>query len=140
MAVRSDVSDSAAVEEMVDKVEAEFESVDILISNAGIALQQSLEEITVEDWDRVMNVDLRSAFLLAKRLASRMREQEWGRMVFVSSVAAFTGVIVGAHYTDLEGRSNRPRAHTGWSSRASRRHGERRGARTYRGRGDTTRR
>ena len=44
MAVRSDVSDSAAVEEMVDKVEAEFESVDILISNAGIALQQSLDE------------------------------------------------------------------------------------------------
>jgi 3-oxoacyl-[acyl-carrier protein] reductase len=55
--------------------------------------------ITVEDWDRVMNVNLRSAFLLAKRLAPRMREQECGRMVFVSSVAAFTGGIVGAHYT-----------------------------------------
>ncbi len=56
MAVRSDVSDPAAVEEMVDKVEAELGSVDILISDAGIAPQQSLEEITVEDWDRVMNV------------------------------------------------------------------------------------
>ncbi len=78
-AVRSDVSDPAAVEEMVDKVEAELGSVDILISNADIALQQSLEEITVEDWDRVMNVNLRSASLPAKRLAPRMREQEWGR-------------------------------------------------------------
>jgi 3-oxoacyl-[acyl-carrier protein] reductase len=99
MAVGSDISDPAAVEEMVSKVEAELESVDILISNAGIAPQQSLEEITVEDWDRVMDVNLRSAFLLAKRLAPGMREREWGRMVFVSSVAAFTGGIVGPHYT-----------------------------------------
>ena len=79
MAVRSDVSDLAAVEEMIDKVEAELGSVDILTSSAGIAPQRSLEEITVEDWDRVMNVNLRSTFLLAKRLAPRMREQEWGR-------------------------------------------------------------
>jgi len=99
MAVGSDVSDPSAVEEMVGKVEAELGSVDILISNAGIAPQQSLEEITVEDWDRVMDVNLRSAFLLAKRLAPGMHERKWGRMVFVSSVAAFTGGIVGAHYT-----------------------------------------
>jgi len=99
MAVGSDVSDPSAVEEMVGKVEAELGSVDILISNAGIAPQQSLEEITVEDWDRVMDVNLKSAFLLAKRLAPGMHERKWGRMVFVSSVAAFTGGIVGAHYT-----------------------------------------
>jgi len=99
MAVGSDVSDPSAVEEMVGKVEAELGSVDILISNAGIAPQQSLEEITVEDWDRMMDVNLRSAFLLAKRLAPGMHERKWGRMVFVSSVAAFTGGIVGAHYT-----------------------------------------
>jgi 3-oxoacyl-[acyl-carrier protein] reductase len=48
---------------------------------------------------RVMSVNLRPAFLLAKRLASGMRERGWGRVVLVSSVAAFTGEIVGPHYT-----------------------------------------
>src|SRR5919199_2847948 len=99
VAVGSDVSDPAALEEMISTVEAELGSVDILISNAGIAPQQSLEEITVEDWDRVMDVNLRPAFLLAKRLAPGMRERGWGRIVFVSSVAAFTGGLVGPHYT-----------------------------------------
>jgi 3-oxoacyl-[acyl-carrier protein] reductase len=99
VAVGSDVSDPVALEEMACIVEAELGSVDILISNAGIAPQQSLEEITVEDWDRVMAVNLRPAFLLAKRLAPGMRGREWGRMVFISSVAAFTGGIVGPHYT-----------------------------------------
>jgi 3-oxoacyl-[acyl-carrier protein] reductase len=69
------------------------------VSNAGIASPQELEEITVEDWDKVMGVNLRPAFLLAKRLASGMRERGWGRMVLVSSVAACTGGIVGPHYT-----------------------------------------
>lgn len=99
VAVGGDVSDPAALEEMVSTVEAELGPVDILISNAGIAPQQDLEEITTEDWDRVMDVNLRSAFLLAKRLAPGMRERGWGRIVLVSSVAAFTGGIVGPHYT-----------------------------------------
>jgi 3-oxoacyl-[acyl-carrier protein] reductase len=99
VAVGGDVSDPAALEEMAGTVEAELGPVDILINNAGIAPQQDLEEITAEDWDRVMDVNLRPAFLLAKRLAPAMRERQWGRIVFVSSVAAFTGGIVGPHYT-----------------------------------------
>lgn len=69
------------------------------MSNAGIAPRQELEEISVEDWDRVMEVNLRPAFLLPKRLAPGMRERGWGRIVLVSSVAAFTGGLVGPHYT-----------------------------------------
>jgi 3-oxoacyl-[acyl-carrier protein] reductase len=99
VAVGGDVSDPAALEEMAGNVESELGPVDILVSNAGVAPQQGLEEITVEDWDRVMDVNLRPAFLLAKRLAPGMRERDWGRIVFVSSVAAFTGGIVGPHYT-----------------------------------------
>lgn len=99
VAVGGDVSDPAALEEMAGAVEAELGPVDVLISNAGIAPQQGLEEITAEDWDRVMDVNLRPSFLLAKRLAPAMRERQWGRIVFISSVAAFTGGIVGPHYT-----------------------------------------
>ena len=99
VAVGGDVGDPADVEGMVGTAETELGPIDILVSNAGIAPQQGLEEITLEDWDRVMNVNLRPAFLLARRLTPGMRERGWGRMVFISSVAAFTGGLVGAHYT-----------------------------------------
>lgn len=83
---------------MVSAAEEETNPIDVLVSNAGIAPPQELEEITVEDWDRVMGVKLRPAFLLAKRLAPGMRERGWGRVVLVSSVAALTDGIVGPHY------------------------------------------
>ncbi len=97
--VGGDVSDPAEVEEMVSEVESSLGAVDILVSNAGIAKSQGLEEITVEDWDEVMDVNLRPAFLLAKRLTPGMRDRGWGKVIFISSVAAFTGGIIGPHYT-----------------------------------------
>lgn len=99
VAVGGDVRDPAAVEDMCGMVEDALGPVDVLVSNAGIAPKQSFEEVTDADWDRVMEVNARSAFLLARRLAPGMRERGWGRIVFVSSVAAFTGGIVGPHYT-----------------------------------------
>ena len=99
VAARGEVEDPVKVKMLIEAVESELGPIDILISNAGIAPQQDLEEITVEDWDRVMNVNLRPAFLLAKRLTPGMQERGWGRVVLVSSVAAFTGGLVGPHYT-----------------------------------------
>ena len=93
------LEDPVEIEKMVDAAESELGSIDILVSNAGIAPRQDLEEITVEDWDQVMNVNLRPAFLLTKLLVPGMRERGWGRVILVSSVAAFTGGIVGPHYT-----------------------------------------
>ena len=99
MTVGGDVEDPAEVAKMVDTAESELGAIEILVSNAGIAPQQNLEDISIEDWDRVMNVNLRPAFLLAKRLTPGMRERGWGRVILVSSVAAFTGGLVGPHYT-----------------------------------------
>jgi 3-oxoacyl-[acyl-carrier protein] reductase len=99
VAVGGNVADPSELDQTVSAAEEELGPIDVLVSNAGIAPPQELEEITVEDWDRVMDVNLRPAFLLAKRLAPGMRERGWGRVVLVSSVAAFTGGIVGPHYT-----------------------------------------
>jgi len=98
VAVGGDLRDPAALEEISRVVENSLGLVDVLVSNAGIAPMQSLGEISDSDWDRVMEVNLRPAFLLARRFAPGMREREWGRIVFVSSVAAFTGGMVGPHY------------------------------------------
>ena len=99
LVVGDDLADPAQVSEMARTTEEMLGPVDILVSNAGIAKRQGFEQITVEDWDQTINVNLRAAFLLAQRLAPGMRERGWGRIVFVSSAAAFTGGIVGAHYT-----------------------------------------
>ena len=98
VAVGADLRDPAALEEMSRAVEDSLGPVDVLVSNAGIAPMQSLEEISDSDWDRVMEVNLRPAFLLARRIAPGMRERGWGRLVFVSSVAAFTGGVIGPQY------------------------------------------
>lgn len=99
VAVGGDVGDPAQIEEMVSEVESLLGDVDILVSNADIARTQELEEISVQDWDEVMEVNLRPAFLLARRLTPGMRERGRRRVILVSSVAAFTGGIIGPHYT-----------------------------------------
>ena len=57
-----------------------------------------LEEVTLEEWDETINVNLRAAFLLAQQITPGMRNRHWGRVIFVSSIAAFTGGLVGPHY------------------------------------------
>ena len=59
---------------------------------------QSLEEVSSEDFDEMVAVNLRAPFLLAQRMLPAMRERGFGRVLFMSSVAAFTGGIVGPHY------------------------------------------
>jgi 3-oxoacyl-[acyl-carrier protein] reductase len=88
----------AEVLALVDATEAELGPVDILISNAGAGTRKRLEEISLQEWDEIMHVNLRAAFLLAQRITPGMRDRHWGRVIFVSSVAAFTGGIVGPHY------------------------------------------
>ncbi|GHO83942.1 3-oxoacyl-ACP reductase [Dictyobacter formicarum] len=98
MAVQADLGDPDQVVKLADTALAEMGQVDILISNAGRGQQMSLEQLTQEEWDTTMNINVRPAFLLSQRLVPGMRARGWGRIIFVSSVAAFTGGIVGPHY------------------------------------------
>ncbi len=98
VALPGDLRRSAEVMALVDVTETQLGPVDILISNAGAGTHKRLEEISLQEWDETMNVNLRAAFLLAQRVTPGMRNRNWGRVIFVSSVAAFTGGIVGPHY------------------------------------------
>ena len=84
--------------ELLAEVEPQLGSVDILVPAAGLGGQKSLEEISIEDFDEMVAVNLRAPFLLAQRTVPGMRARGFGRILFVSSVAAFTGGIVGPHY------------------------------------------
>jgi 3-oxoacyl-[acyl-carrier protein] reductase len=98
LAVQADVSQAAEVARMVAAIESELGPVDILVSNAGIASNKPLAEITEADWDELLAVNLKSAFLVTQRVLGGMRERGWGRIMFMSSVAAQTGGITGPHY------------------------------------------
>lgn len=83
---------------LVDAVEAELGPVDLLIANAGLGTRGTWEEIGADEFDETLAVNLRAPYLLARRVLPGMRERGFGRILFMSSVAAFTGGIVGPHY------------------------------------------
>jgi len=96
--VQADVSSSIETARMIRKIEDELGPVQVLVNNAGIAIRKSLDEITEEDWDRVLSVNLKSAFLVTQAVVPGMRERKWGRIVNISSIAAQTGGITAPPY------------------------------------------
>jgi 3-oxoacyl-[acyl-carrier protein] reductase len=98
VALGADLSQAREVDRLINQAEAALGPVDILVSNAGRGERLALEEVSVEEFDRTLAINLRAPFLLAQRTLPGMAERGFGRVLFVSSVAAFTGGIVGPHY------------------------------------------
>src|SRR6478736_505087 len=88
LAVGADVSDAEAVQAAVDRVAAELGGPTVLVNNAGVTRDNMLFKMTETDWDTVMNVHLRGAFLMSKATQKYMTEAKWGRIVNLSSVSA----------------------------------------------------
>jgi 3-oxoacyl-[acyl-carrier protein] reductase len=98
VALQADLRTPEAPGQLVTATEDALGPVDVLVSNAGVGQRRSLEEISAAEFDETMAVNLRAPFLLAQRVLPGMAERGFGRALFVSSVAAFTGGIVGPHY------------------------------------------
>jgi 3-oxoacyl-[acyl-carrier protein] reductase len=96
--VQADVSLAKEVVRLVEEVERGLGGVGILVNNAGISRPQDLTEITEQDWDEVLAVNLKSMFLLTQAVQCGMRKRAWGRIINLSSVAAQTGGVIGPHY------------------------------------------
>jgi 3-oxoacyl-[acyl-carrier protein] reductase len=96
--VAADLGDAEEPERLVAEVEAALGPVDVLVANAGLGQPGSYEEIDAAAFDATLAVNLRAPYLLARRVLGGMRERRFGRILFTSSVAAFTGGIVGPHY------------------------------------------
>jgi len=95
-----DMSGVEAPGALVSEVEREFGPVDILIANAGIndPMEQDPRKIDAAVWDRMMAINLRAPFLTVQAAIGGMIDRGFGRIVLLSSVAAYTGGIVGPHY------------------------------------------
>lgn len=94
----ADVSDEEQVDSLLSFITSNFGGVDILINNAGIHQHLTIDKLSLEDWNRVVNVDLDSAFLLTKGVLPYMKEKGWGRIVNMSSLSGFAGTKVECHY------------------------------------------
>jgi 3-oxoacyl-[acyl-carrier protein] reductase len=98
MAVGADVSQTGEVAGMMAAIERELGPVDVLVNNAGIGLVRTVDELTEEDFDRTIAVNLKSVFLCTQAVVPGMRVRKWGRIVNISSGAARGGGGVGPHY------------------------------------------
>jgi len=98
VSVGADVSRAAAVKGMAAGIERELGPIDILINNAGVALNRSVDELTEDDFDRTIAVNLKSVFLCTQAVLPGMRKRRWGRIVNISSGAARGAGGVGPHY------------------------------------------
>jgi len=96
---QADVSRQDQVLSMVSKIEEDLGQIDILVNNAGMLRPRSLEEIEEQDWDLIVNVNLKSAFLCTQAVLKAMRSRRWGRIINIASLAAQIGGFVGPHYS-----------------------------------------
>jgi 3-oxoacyl-[acyl-carrier protein] reductase len=98
LALCGDLADPHTPELLVRDTTLALGPVDVLIPNAGHSVPQAYPDVTLDSWDRTLAVNLRAPFLLAQLVLPGMVERGYGRVLFMSSVAGFTGGIVGPHY------------------------------------------
>jgi 3-oxoacyl-[acyl-carrier protein] reductase len=98
IAIATDVSQSDAVDRMVQRVKSDVGPIDILINNAGIAITRGIEDLSEADFDRTIAVNLKSVFLCTQAVLPMMRSKGWGRIVNISSGAARGAGSIGPHY------------------------------------------
>jgi len=102
-AIRADVSNGEEVERMVDKVVNKYERIDILVNNAGIRKDNFLAMMSDEDWENVIDVNLKSVYYVSKWVSRVMMRQRRGKIINISSVSALKGVPGQANYSASKG-------------------------------------
>jgi 3-oxoacyl-[acyl-carrier protein] reductase len=98
IAIAADVADARAIEKAIETLLERWERLDILVNNAGITRDTLLLRMKDEDWDRVLEVNLRGAFVATRAALKPMLRQRWGRIINISSVVGLTGNIGQANY------------------------------------------
>lgn len=102
LGITANVTDKEQVTEMTNKTLEKWGRIDILVNNAGIARDKSFRKMTEEDWDLVLDVNLKSAFLCSKAVVEPMIKQNYGRIINISS-RAWLGWFGQANYSASKG-------------------------------------
>ena len=103
MAVKADVASFADAQQMVDQVQKNFDGLHILVCNAGINWDGVIWKMTEEQWDRVIEVNLKGYFNYARAVAPIFREQQYGKIINVTSINGLRGKFGQTNYTASKG-------------------------------------
>lgn len=103
IASRVDVSKRAEIDAAVKVAKEKFGPISILVNNAGISAFTPFMQITEEQWDRIMQVNLKSVLICTQAVLPDMLEAKWGRIINVSSSSAQTGAQTMVHYSASKG-------------------------------------
>jgi len=98
MLLKADVSDEEECEKIISDFTERFGGLDILVNNAGIYLRKGIEEASIEDFDRTMEVNVRGPFMLSKLALPHLKDSDQGRIINLSSQLAFKGSDHGTSY------------------------------------------
>lgn len=99
MSFSTDLRKIESISEMVERVISEFGKIDILVNNAGVSQTKFAFDVTEEEWDKVMNLNVKSLFFCSQVVAKAMKEQGHGRIINVSSVVGAVGDVGISSYT-----------------------------------------
>jgi 3-oxoacyl-[acyl-carrier protein] reductase len=102
LVILADVSLSSDVDRLVETTIATYGRIDILVNNAGITRDQLVLRMSDEDWDRVMNVNLKSVFLCTRAAVRPMIKQRWGRIINITSIVGIVGNAGQANYASAK--------------------------------------
>ena len=100
LAIKADVSSKSDVDAMVKETISKYGHIDILVNNAGICSLTPIIEITGEEWDKVLSVNLKGTFFCSQAVFKEMAEKRYGKIVNIASLAGKVGgIVTGAHYS-----------------------------------------
>jgi 3-oxoacyl-[acyl-carrier protein] reductase len=100
---RVNLADVNEVERQIEKVISDFGSIDILVNNAGIWKKAAIDKMTIEEWDEMININLKSTYLISKLLILQMKKKRFGRIINIASTAGQRGEAFHSHYAASKG-------------------------------------
>jgi len=103
ISVKADVAQKSDVEHLVSTAIERFEKLDILVNNAGFTRPSMMDKMTEEQWDQVVDIHLKGAFLCSQAAAIHMKEQKSGKIINVTSVAGLVGTVGQINYSAAKG-------------------------------------
>ena len=103
LVVEADVADRDGREALVTTVLDTWQQIDILVNNAGVNVRTPPEDYREEDWDRVLDTNLKGTFFLTQLVARHMIERKYGKIIHISSLSAITGIPLIPAYTAAKG-------------------------------------
>jgi len=98
-----DLSGADEIEKMVTSVLKDFERIDVIVNNAGIWKEAAIDEMTIEQWNEMININLTSAYLITKLLVPEMKKNKFGRIINIASTAGQRGEAFHSHYAASKG-------------------------------------